>query len=744
MAEEETEALSGSLTTATIASGAAFAALTAEVFLSVRALNVEAQALDEVSNALQNQGIYTDALADSYRKVAEEIERKTGVDADAISSGQAVAQGLVGQIALTDELTRSIVDFAANQKVELSSAFTIVGKAIQGNVGALQRYGITIDEGMTKQQRLQQITEVLGQKFEGSAEKAAKAKGSLALFTAEFGNAQKEIGRRFQPVFDAVLGTVTKFIRLFNDNKAIADFTVSVIAAGIAVSGIGLVVGTAGILFLKLKAALLAAQIATGAMTIATRALVGATGIGLLVIIVTELYLNWSTVWPRMQKIYQAFAQNVIDVAQGLGKILFAVFVPSTDSLRQIQEGAKQVGDAFKKGFATATEEIKLPTPAPREVQDDGKKKLADEAAAKEAEGEARKMAVRQANLELLKLQDEKASLEAIELKKQEIEILKQLEDEKNKNVIAALNARLEETRAREEEQRAIDQERRKVLNEELLAENQAFQEMSDEQRRQFLDRNQQQIEQGLLTSRTVKEQAVKDELEIQKKANNTFLLEQQKFGTTYATINKAMHSAVYQGTKQAFGELSQLQESSNSTLKAIGKAAAVASIIIKTAESAMSIYAGFSTIPIVGPALGVAGAAAAVAFGAEQLGKVKGAAQGGLMTGGIPGKDSIPVMAQDGELVAPTKNFEEVIGSVRAAREAKQFEQKKNPADTQMQSQMLDSLRAIEEKLQQPSQTSVTVQGDVLADPTFIDLLVTKISEQLEFGNAKLFGVTA
>ena len=41
---------------------------------------------------------------------------------------------------------------------------------------------------------------------------------------------------------------------------------------------------------------------------------------------------------------------------------------------------------------------------------------------------------------------------------------------------------------------------------------------------------------------------------------------------------------------------------------------------------------------------------------------------------GGIPGMDSIPVLAQQGELVSPAQNFEEVIGSVRAAREAEKI----------------------------------------------------------------------
>jgi hypothetical protein len=86
-----------------------------------------------------------------------------------------------------------------------------------------------------------------------------------------------------------------------------------------------------------------------------------------------------------------------------------------------------------------------------------------------------------------------------------------------------------------------------------------------------------------------------------------------------------------------------------------------------------MDIYAGFATIPIIGPALGIAGAAAAVAFGAEQIGTVTSAAQGGLITGGIPGIDSVPVLAQAGELVAPRQNYEEVVGSVAAKRMAEE-----------------------------------------------------------------------
>lgn len=194
---------------------------------------------------------------------------------------------------------------------------------------------------------------------------------------------------------------------------------------------------------------------------------------------------------------------------------------------------------------------------------------------------------------------------------------------------------------------------------------------MSEEQQAEFRARNDAKNMENETTAHGARQLAAQQRLQEQQKANQQFLIEQQKYGTAYATINKAMHSEVYTGTRQATTEMLQFQQSSNSTLKGIGKAAAVADIVMKTAQSAMNIYAGFSTIPIVGPALGIAGAAAAIAFGGEQIGKVTAAASGGLLTGGISGVDSIPVLAQRNELISPAQSFEEVIGSVRAMREA-------------------------------------------------------------------------
>lgn len=165
------------------------------------------------------------------------------------------------------------------------------------------------------------------------------------------------------------------------------------------------------------------------------------------------------------------------------------------------------------------------------------------------------------------------------------------------------------------------------------------------------------------------------DKAKSRRTADKKFLEDRKKFGLEFASLQKILNTREVQGVKQATGELAALQSSRNSTLKTIGKVGAVTSIIFNTATSASNVFAGFSTIPFIGPALGFAAAAAVIAFGAEQIGNVLSAQTGGIVPGvaGIPGgitdRDSVPAILSPGELVVPRNNFDEVINAVAAGR---------------------------------------------------------------------------
>jgi len=116
------------------------------------------------------------------------------------------------------------------------------------------------------------------------------------------------------------------------------------------------------------------------------------------------------------------------------------------------------------------------------------------------------------------------------------------------------------------------------------------------------------------------------------------------------------------QRTAQAqefLGGLAELQHHSNKEMALVGKAAAITQATISTYGAAVEAFKAMSGIPIVGPFLGAAAAASAVAMGMQNIAKIRaqptGFATGGSMiVGGHGGTDSqtVAFRATPGERV--------------------------------------------------------------------------------------------
>jgi hypothetical protein len=100
------------------------------------------------------------------------------------------------------------------------------------------------------------------------------------------------------------------------------------------------------------------------------------------------------------------------------------------------------------------------------------------------------------------------------------------------------------------------------------------------------------------------------------------------------------------QVTSKVLGDMSKMMGSKNKEMFKIGKMAAMAQVAIDTPKAAMSAYSSLAGIPIVGPALGAAAAAAAISSGMTQLSNIKsqsfqgggGGGGGGASAGGMTG----------------------------------------------------------------------------------------------------------
>lgn len=114
-------------------------------------------------------------------------------------------------------------------------------------------------------------------------------------------------------------------------------------------------------------------------------------------------------------------------------------------------------------------------------------------------------------------------------------------------------------------------------------------------------------------------------------------LISEQTAAAAKMQIWNAQQNAQLSTAKTFFGALEGLQNSSNSKMARIGKAAAIANAIVNTYQSATGAYASLASIPYVGPALGAAAAAAAIAAGMANVAAIR-SQNTGFMSGGYTG----------------------------------------------------------------------------------------------------------
>lgn len=156
--------------------------------------------------------------------------------------------------------------------------------------------------------------------------------------------------------------------------------------------------------------------------------------------------------------------------------------------------------------------------------------------------------------------------------------------------------------------------------------------------------------------------------------------LEQQKHGKIVGTLRGVQQSEEYKGTQTALGNLSNLRISHSKHAFEVGQAAAIANATMNTFTAATAAYTAMAGIPIVGPALGAAAAAAAVASGFVNIQQISaqkfqpaGRAHAGLTE--VPSNlDNKSFVLQGGERVVATnqnQDLKEFLSEQKAGKSA-------------------------------------------------------------------------
>lgn len=159
--------------------------------------------------ALEITGRPVKALTEHFKSFAEEMQKATTFEDDQVKQAQTLL------IQLTnldkdglDKATKGAIGLASVMNMDLSSAAMVVEKAVNGNAGALSRYGIQIDGTQSKEVIRAQALEKLCALYPRATADTETYSGKIAQLKNRYADLQESAGnaliKGLQPLMDAV------------------------------------------------------------------------------------------------------------------------------------------------------------------------------------------------------------------------------------------------------------------------------------------------------------------------------------------------------------------------------------------------------------------------------------------------------------------------------------------------------------------------------------------------------------
>lgn len=240
---------------------------------SVEAFTESEDSANRLQEAFRKFPQINDSTIGSFRKLNEELAKKTKFDDDATASGQAVlAQfGLTGQ--QIEQLTPLLQDYAAKTGKDIPSAAEALGKAMLGKGRALQEIGIKFKDTGDLAGNFDQTVAGLRSQVGGFASAEGKtAAGRAEILRNQFGELQETVGAKLVPVLTTLSGWLLNIIDFFSN-----------LSPGVQ-AAIGVAIGLAGAAYVVVQAVQ-----AWTAVQAALNVVMSANPIGLIVVAIVAL-----------------------------------------------------------------------------------------------------------------------------------------------------------------------------------------------------------------------------------------------------------------------------------------------------------------------------------------------------------------------------------------------------------------------------------------------------------------------
>ena len=325
--------------------------IAAGLFKATEAYAVQERAELKLQNTISNMPQLAGASAEGLKKYAGELQKVTTFGDEATIE----AMALLGTFKVTEDQMRGMIplvqDYAAKFDQDLNSAALQVGKALDGQIGALRRNGVSIDENLYKTDRYAAVQQALREQVGGFAEQEAQTfNGKLQQMKNDLGDVVEVLGKGAVGGFEKVLAPVSALTTgLHEMNPALAEGAGGFLAIGstalIGTGAISLIVGQV----IKARDGIVAMRESLMSMSASKSGLIGAS-VGIAALAAAVAMYNGER--SKMEDLAQSVNDDVFDVAKlavaekGLGAIKSKT-AAVTEERRKMREEIDAYGPAF-------------------------------------------------------------------------------------------------------------------------------------------------------------------------------------------------------------------------------------------------------------------------------------------------------------------------------------------------------------------------------------------------------------
>jgi hypothetical protein len=210
-ADKETKTFSNKLDNALqkgaaafLAVGAAAGAMAIKIGIdAVKAAVEDEKAQKSLAITLKNTTKATDAQVKSVEDYIDKTARATGIADDQLRPSLDRLVRSTQDVTKAQKLQQLALDIAAGTGKDLATVTEALGKAYDGNLGALKRIGVPLDENIVKTKDFDAATKALSETFAGQAAAAAETfAGRMARIKIAIDESKEQLGQALLPLLE--------------------------------------------------------------------------------------------------------------------------------------------------------------------------------------------------------------------------------------------------------------------------------------------------------------------------------------------------------------------------------------------------------------------------------------------------------------------------------------------------------------------------------------------------------------